>query len=217
MPAQFGVPNRQTLLHLPANPLRISRGLRMSQAISAETESADAVEVPVEALKDAGPQTGLDCLARVATHHGIDLPAERLRHAYAVDGTPTSGDLLLRMAKEAGLRAQATRLDWSALSRMGDAYPVLLKLGNGNWVVILRTAERPDGETAVVIHDPLAERQGEPLIVPGIPLSSKISRILNPSLARGRTSSSRQLRQIGWVPRASQSDICLRSRVRTGF
>ncbi len=98
-------------------------------------------------------------------HHGVDLSVERLRHVYAVDGTLPSVDLLVRMAKEAGLRAQATRLDWGVLSRMGDAYPVLLKLENGNWVVILRTAERSDGETAVVIYDPLAERQGEPLIV----------------------------------------------------
>ena len=138
----------------------------MSQAISDEIGGAGVIEAPIATSSaDAPPQTALDCLARVAVHHGVDLSVERLRHVYAVDGTSLSVDLLVRMAKEAGLRAQATRLDWSALSRMGDAYPVLLKLGNGNWVVLLRTAERPDGETAVVIHDPLAERQGEPLIV----------------------------------------------------
>ena len=138
----------------------------MSQAISGEIGSAGVVEAPVATSStDAPPQTALDCLARVAVHHGVDLSVERLRHVYAVDGTSPSMDLLVRMAKEAGLRAQATRLDWGVLSRMGDAYPVLLKLENGNWVVILRTAERPDGETAVVIFDPLAERQGEPLIV----------------------------------------------------
>ena len=137
----------------------------MSQAISAEIDTAGAVEVPVEASEDACPQTGLDCLARVATHHGVDLPAERLRHAYAVDGTPTSVDLLLRMAKEAGLRAQAAQLDWGTLFRMGEAYPVLLRLSNGNWVVVLRAVETSDGAAAVVVFDPLAERQDDPLIV----------------------------------------------------
>ena len=99
----------------------------------------------------------------MANHHGVDLPVERLRHAYAVDGTPPSVDLLLRMAKEAGLRAQATQLDWGVLFRMGEAYPVLLRLSNGNWVVVLRAAERSDGAAAVVVFDPLAERQDEPL------------------------------------------------------
>jgi ATP-binding cassette, subfamily B, bacterial HlyB/CyaB len=123
----------------------------MSQAISDEIGSSGVVETHVAAPTDTPPQTALDCLARVAVHHGVDLSVERLRHVYAVDGTPPSVDLLVRMAKEAGLRAQATRLDWGVLSRMGDAYPVLLKLENGNWVVILRTAERSDGATAVVL------------------------------------------------------------------
>jgi ATP-binding cassette subfamily B protein len=48
---------------------------------------------------------------------------------------------------------------------MGEAYPVLLRLFNGNWVVVLRVAERSDGAAAVVVFDPLAERQDEPLIV----------------------------------------------------
>ena len=85
----------------------------MSQAISAEIDTAGAVEAPVAASdRHAFRKPALHCLARVATHHGVDLPVERLRHVYAVDGTPPSVDLLLRMAKEAGLRAQATQLDW---------------------------------------------------------------------------------------------------------
>jgi subfamily B ATP-binding cassette protein HlyB/CyaB len=139
----------------------------MSQAISAEIDSADAVEGPVEASEEArsAALTALHCLARVANHHGVDLPVERLRHAYAVDATPPSGDLLLRMAMEAGLRAQATQLDWGTLFRMGEAYPVLLRLANANWIVVLRTAERSDGAAAVIVFDPLAERQDEPLVV----------------------------------------------------
>jgi ATP-binding cassette, subfamily B, bacterial HlyB/CyaB len=138
----------------------------MSQAISDEIGGAGVVEAPAATSStDAPPQTALDCLARVAVHHGVDLSVERLRHVYAVDGTSPSVDLLVRMAKEAGLQARAACRGWGVPSQLGDAYPVLLKLENGNWVVILRTAERSDGETAVVIFDPLAERQGEPLIV----------------------------------------------------
>lgn len=137
----------------------------MPQAISAEAEHVGPPAELIAASNDPHPQTALECLAKVAAHHGIDLPAERLRHAYAVDGAPTPPDLLLRMAKEAGLRAQAVQLDWDALLQMGEAYPVLLRLSNGNCVVVFRAVETTDGTAAVVVFDPLAERQGEPLII----------------------------------------------------
>jgi len=86
-------------------------------------------------------------------------------HAYALDGTPVSANLLLRMAKDAGLRAQSTRIDWSALFRLGEAYPALVPLTNGNWILVLAAGQGPDGVESVRIFDPLAERQDEPLIV----------------------------------------------------
>ncbi|WP_407180094.1 peptidase domain-containing ABC transporter [Bradyrhizobium sp. STM 3562] len=139
----------------------------MSQAISAEIEVAAAAEAPPSTPDEAGavPRTALDCLSRIAAHHGIDLPAERLQHAYALDGSPISLSLLLRMAKEAGLRARGTRIDWGALSRLGEAYPVLVQLTNGNWIIVLGAGQGPDGAEAVNVLDPLADRQDEPLFV----------------------------------------------------
>ncbi|WP_245424004.1 peptidase domain-containing ABC transporter [Methylovirgula sp. 4M-Z18] len=89
------------------------------------------------------------------------MPVERLRHAYALDGSAISAKLLSRMARDAGLRAQKTRIDWKALIRLDEAYPVLAQLTNGNWVVVLGS----DGVDAVSIFDPLAVRRDEPLIV----------------------------------------------------
>ena len=82
------------------------------------------------------PQTAIQCLARVAGHHGIDLSVGRLCHTYAVGEAPISPLLLLRMAKEAGLRARFARLTWDELVRLGQAYPALAQLANGNWVVV---------------------------------------------------------------------------------
>jgi ATP-binding cassette, subfamily B, bacterial HlyB/CyaB len=141
----------------------------MSQQISADAEqgctsaatpTADAPDTP-----RPESQTALECLARIAAHHGVDLPVERLRHAYAVDGAPISQTLLLRMAKEAGLRARTTRLDWGTLFRLGEAYPALVRLANGNWIIVSGAGEGPGGEEQVRVIDPLAERQHEPLIV----------------------------------------------------
>jgi len=111
------------------------------------------------------PPTSLQCLVTVARHHGLDLSVERLRHAYALAGTPIRRSLLLRMAEEAGLRAQHAHLTWDALMRLGQAYPALAELANGNWVVISAAGKTSAGEEAVEIFDPLAERSGA-LIVP---------------------------------------------------
>jgi subfamily B ATP-binding cassette protein HlyB/CyaB len=140
----------------------------MSQAISAEICGAGGAEAPpatTDEAPDKVPQTALDCLSKAAALHGIDLPVERLLHAYALDGTPIPVNLLLRMAKEAGLRARSAQIDWAALFRLEEAYPALVRLTNGNWIVVLRAGQGPDGAEAVSVFDPLAERQDEPLVV----------------------------------------------------
>jgi ATP-binding cassette subfamily B protein len=139
----------------------------MLQAISVEENSAPppGEEIAPDETPGTVSRTALDCLSRIATHHGIDLPVERLLHAYALDGTPISTNLLLRMAKDANLRAQSTRMDWSALFRLGEAYPALVSLTNGNWILVVAAGHGPDGTESVKVFDPLAERQDEALIV----------------------------------------------------
>ncbi|MET4329769.1 subfamily B ATP-binding cassette protein HlyB/CyaB [Bradyrhizobium sp. i1.15.2] len=134
----------------------------MSQPTSVEIERCEPAPLSSEDEPRWAAQTALECLSRVATHHGIDLPSDRLRHAYAVDDAGISTDLLLRMAHEAGLRAQATQLDWKALCRLGEAYPALVQLSNQNWVLVVEAGPERD---AVAVFDPLAERTDEPLLV----------------------------------------------------
>lgn len=123
--------------------------------------------VSVDEPIDAAVRTELECLAKIAAYHGVDLPVERLKHSYAIDAAPVSATRLLRMAKEAGLRATRTQLDWGALFRLGEAYPALLRLSNGNWIVVLSAGHGADGAEAISVFDPLAERRDEPLIVDG--------------------------------------------------
>ena len=125
-------------------------------------EAADD-DVPVTSSVET--ETALQCLARVATHHGLDLSAERLKHAYAIDGTPISHTLLLRMAKEGGLRARGARIDWKTLFDLGEAFPAIAQLANGNWVVVTGAGILPDGKGAISVVDPLADRKNEPIVV----------------------------------------------------
>lgn len=101
--------------------------------------------------------TNLQCLALVARHHQVDLSPERLAHDYAVGEQRVSTRQLLRMAKDAGLRARQTSLSWVGLFQLGEAFPVLAELENGNWVVIASVASRPDGQSVRVL-DPLSSR-----------------------------------------------------------
>jgi subfamily B ATP-binding cassette protein HlyB/CyaB len=137
----------------------------MSQLTSAEIGGVDTpIATPVEEPNQAA-RTALECLAKVAAHHGINLPPDRLQHAYAIDHKAVSTDLLLRMAREAGLRAQTTSLDRGALCRMGEAYPTIARLSNENWIVILGSEKDADDIETVAVFDPLAERKNEPLIL----------------------------------------------------
>lgn len=100
--------------------------------------------------------TNLHCLALVARHHGVDLSPERLQHDYAVGEEPVAVRQLLRMAKDAGLKAKHLTLTWPSLFQLGNAYPILAELENGNWVVV---AGAVDGEEKQVrVLDPLATR-----------------------------------------------------------
>ncbi len=105
------------------------------------------------------PHTSLQCLSAVARHHGIDVTPERLVHDYAIDQRPVTLRLIQRMAKDCGLKGRVLTLAWSSLVRLGEAYPALACLDNGNWVVVVDAPPAAGGhEQMIRIFDPLAER-----------------------------------------------------------
>ncbi|TKT75046.1 peptidase domain-containing ABC transporter [Aquamicrobium sp. LC103] len=105
------------------------------------------------------PHTNLQCLALVARHYGVDLSPERLVHEYNIGEEAVPVRQLLRMAKDAGLRARHLQLDWQGLMRLGEAYPALAELENGNWVVIANPVFSENGDQHMVrVLDPLAKR-----------------------------------------------------------
>jgi ATP-binding cassette, subfamily B, bacterial HlyB/CyaB len=139
----------------------------MSQAnFSVNSSEALEAESNVSMPTELGParQTALECLVRVAAHHGFDLSVVRLRHVYAIGETSIPRQQLLRIAKDAGLRAKMAQLPWDALLELGEAYPALAQLSNGNWVIVLAACKDMAGDDAVCVFDPLAQRL-EPLVV----------------------------------------------------
>ncbi|MEO4037651.1 hypothetical protein ABH105_33375, partial [Mycolicibacterium smegmatis] len=61
-------------------------------------------------------------------------------------------------------RAKAAKIDWLALQELGEAFPAMAQLANGNWVVAAGVSgEVEDGR--VIVIDPLADRRDEVLLL----------------------------------------------------
>jgi ATP-binding cassette subfamily B protein len=108
---------------------------------------------------DLRAHTGPQCLAAALRHHGLDIGADRLVRDYALGNESVRPQLLLRMAREAGLRARRVRVGRTGIVRLGTAYPALARLDNGNWVTVLG-AERQGRQDILHLYDPLAEGDG---------------------------------------------------------
>ncbi|RZA05256.1 MAG: peptidase domain-containing ABC transporter, partial [Proteobacteria bacterium] len=105
-------------------------------------------------------QTGPACLSMVLRHHGIDTSAQRVMTQFAIGDEGVGASLMVRMAQTFGLKARLTKMGGAALARLGEAYPVLMRLSNGNWVVLLGTEQPQPGTTLLRLYDPIAEGPG---------------------------------------------------------
>ncbi|HMP78261.1 MAG TPA: peptidase domain-containing ABC transporter [Pirellulaceae bacterium] len=131
-----------------------------------EPSLPEAAEEP-SPLDPAAPSvrhTAVRCLGLIGRHHGLDISAERLIHEYSLETEEPDTRRILRMARDSGLKAKLARLTWKHLERMQDAFPVMARLSNGNWVIIVGMRAKPseDGkaETMVAVFDPLADSAG---------------------------------------------------------
>ncbi|RJF78746.1 peptidase domain-containing ABC transporter [Rhodopseudomonas palustris] len=107
--------------------------------------------------------TALYCLEFVAARRGVDLSVEQLKHAHAVDGTALPVSAVLRIAQQAGFRAKAAKIEWRTLLDLGEAFPAMVQLANGNWIVV--AGAKGGVDECVSVIDPLAERRDEPLLI----------------------------------------------------
>lgn len=111
--------------------------------------------------------TGLKSLALSSRQHGVELSVERLRHDYAVGEEEAAPELLVKMARENGLKARNVNFNWRALSRLGGAFPVVARLKNGHYVIVLgykKDSENDDiGEHVLVIDPQFPKSQVDPV------------------------------------------------------
>lgn len=126
----------------------------MTLASPEHTPNSTAASDAGVASEQPASLTGLRCLTLVARHHRIEVSVERLRHDYSIRDEEPVPHLVVRMAREAGLHSKYRKLSWKTLGKLGAAFPIMARLNNGNWVVLIGFNADDD---KVSIFDPLAE------------------------------------------------------------
>lgn len=97
------------------------------------------------------PDSGLMCLVTAARLMGIPADYQQLKRAFLVDDAPANAVILLRAAKEIGLKAKQTDTILGKLPKL--SLPVMALLNNGQYVVIVKADEQ-----RVLVFDPYKER-----------------------------------------------------------
>jgi ATP-binding cassette, subfamily B, bacterial HlyB/CyaB len=126
---------------------------------SPEIQPAPSPPPPVDVVG-----TGCTCLSWVAEHHGLDFSAAELRRGLT-DERPQGLRWLQRLARAHELAARPWQGDVAGLAELDGRYPAILRLRNGNFVLLLGRLVRPDG-VLLLIRDPLAQPAGLVLQLP---------------------------------------------------
>jgi ATP-binding cassette subfamily B protein len=98
-------------------------------------------------------ETTLQCFIAVARLSGVDLSIDRIRHDHAVSPHDDVDSAFPPIARGYGFRVRKLKLKWADLQRLGDAFPCIARLGNGNSVILLGFREGTVG-----VLDPLTDR-----------------------------------------------------------
>jgi ATP-binding cassette, subfamily B, bacterial HlyB/CyaB len=97
--------------------------------------------------------SGLSCLGAIARFHRLDLSEPYLLQV----ASPRSGGKLTarniaQVAQKVGLSSSVVTLSWRRLGRLGQAFPAILALRTGEFVVLSGVRES-EGRTEIVVRD----------------------------------------------------------------
>lgn len=116
-------------------------------------------ETGVPPVEDHCLETGLACLVLVARHHGIATTVAQIRrgHLPATTALPNGMAAVLSAGRSLGLRMRPlAAADDTRLGALQPVMPVIARLRNGNFVVLLGLTGEAGGRCVALI-DPLTE------------------------------------------------------------
>jgi ATP-binding cassette subfamily B protein len=102
--------------------------------------------------------SALRSLVAIANHHGLSTSVEQIRrdHLQVSEQTAQLPDALIKASTSLGLKGRHDTVTWSQLCVLDRTFPLIARLKNGNFVVVVGLKKTEAG-TAVAILDPLAE------------------------------------------------------------
>ncbi len=111
---------------------------------------------------DTAVHTGLQVLCMVASHHGVALTEGHLVHEYQLGDRAIQPREIVKVLRDQGFTSRPARLSWAQMNDLGAGYPAILRLKNGNYVVVAgsRKLEGAGDDRELAIIDPLADRPG---------------------------------------------------------
>ena len=108
-----------------------------------DPDRSEARDPRPESLGSAeGGQTGLKSLVAVARHLGLDWSLPRILHVHGQMREPDT-EQMAHTARVEGLKAIVHRVDWDRLQRFDKLTPLIARLNNGGYVVVLKTGANP--------------------------------------------------------------------------
>ena len=117
--------------------------------------SSAAFTAPAQSIRN----TVLASLLRIARHHGVDLALPSIIKKYAIHEPEVSGVMLTRIAHEHGFKIKEITPGWEKLFSLGEVWPVLGILKNGQGVIISGVSKE-GGEEKVAYLDPTSKTPG---------------------------------------------------------
>lgn len=113
---------------------------------------------PAAALIDA-EGSGCQCLAWVAAHLRLNVDARELQRSATATGGVSASDDLTALATSIGLATRPWQGSVDRLDEIEPRLPAILRLRNGNFVLLMGRLRRDDA-TALLVRDPLTQPAG---------------------------------------------------------
>jgi len=100
-------------------------------------------------------QSAIKCLVLMAGQHNVDLNVDSLLHDYNIVANEADNDVLIRIAKDHGFKAQAITHSLSAIGEKSGILPVIARLKDTRCVIVTSLGYDAEGKISeVTILDP---------------------------------------------------------------
>lgn len=101
--------------------------------------------------------TALEAYVLIARYYQIYHSVDTLKRDHDIKEDNMSSIDLTLLINQTGLTAKCEKLSWRQFSKLGTAFPTIIKLQHGDYVIAAGVKSNSEGKLEVLIQDPKAE------------------------------------------------------------